>query len=182
MPEYADKTRYLGRIVNQGLSQSREKKTPCAIIRFEVLGRVTGPGTEEAVEHNYERDCTIWLTEKTLEFAERDLNNLGFGDFYTLEQINLTHPDCINLTGKEVEFYCQHEAAKDGSGKVYERWSVALQGGKSTPLEFSPVERPEVRRLDALFAKGKKTTKPMPVAVTAKNAHGAEIDDGDVPF
>lgn len=184
MPEYQDKGRYVGRIVNQGISKSREKGTPCVVIEFNVLAQVTGPNTEVEVANQYKRTCTIWLTERTQEFATRDLANLGFTDFYTLDQINLGHPDMIDLRGREVHFYCRHEAARDGSGKIYENWSVALQGGDSE-VEMLPVERSEVRRLDALFAKGKKSQRPAARVAASKpapNAHGAVVDDTDVPF
>ena len=180
MPEYADKARYVGCITNQGLSKSQQKGTPCAVIEFQVMARVTGPSSVEDVPNKYKRTATIWLTEKTQEYAERDLANLGFVDFYTVEQLNLGHEDCIDLRGREVDFYCRHEASQNGDGKVYERWSVALQGERE--LEIIAVEKPEVRRLDALFAKGKKPTeKPVPVAQRqADFAPG--ITDDDVPF
>lgn len=174
---YKDRTRYVGRITDQGLSKSTQKQTPCALIGFEVMREVTGPDETAEVERRFRRTCTIWLTEKTREYAERDLTTLGFVDFWTFEQLNLSHPDCMDLRGREIEFFCKHEAGNDGN--VYERWSVALQGGSA--LEFQPVERAEVRGLDALFGKGKRPRTPAPVA-TAPNAHGAAIDDDDLPF
>ena len=185
MPEYQDKGRYVGKIINQGISKSREKGTPCALIEFQVVAQVTGPNAEIGVANQYRRTCTIWLTDKTEEYATRDLSSLGFSDFYTLDQLNIGHPDCINLIGHEAEFYCRHEEAKDGSGKVYERWSLALTG--YSEVEYLPVDRSEIRRLDALFAKGKKSARPATPPPTAPqgaivNAHGVEIDDDSIPF
>jgi hypothetical protein len=183
MPEYQDKGRYVGKIIGQGISKSREKQTPCVLIEFQVIAQCTGPTTEAEVANQYRRTCTIWLTDKTEEYATRDLATLGFKDFYTLDQINVGHPDCINLIGQEAQFYCRHEAARDGSGKIYERWSVAFE--PEAPAEYLPVERAEVRRLDALFAKGKKpAARPAadPQPAPAVNAHGVQVDDDDIPF
>jgi hypothetical protein len=183
MPEYQDKGRYVGKIIGQGISKSREKQTPCVVIEFQVVAQITGPTTEVDVTNQYRRTCTIWLTEKTEEYATRDLATLGFTDFYTLDQINIGHPDCISLIGKEAQFYCRHEAAKDGSGKVYERWSVAFT--PESEVEYLPVDRSELRRLDALFAKGKKRSASGPtVQRTPAPAatEGAGITDDDIPF
>ena len=69
-----------------------------------------------------------------------------------------------------------------------ERSHDALRASAFEPevaAEYLPVERAEVRRLDALFAKGKKPAARQvagPQAAPVVNAHRVKIDDDDVPF
>lgn len=187
MGAYYDQGRYWCRITDQALSESKEKKTPCLALTFQVLGRVNEADPDGELERclNYERTCYIYLTEKTMEFAVETLKVLGF-DKPSLKYLDLSVTGACDLRNSEVVMKCGIE---DYQGKSMERWSVYRERGA---MEHAPLEKTKLRQLDALFGKSLKAAaassskpveQPEPVSMTVNPNHSITAPEtDDVPF
>jgi hypothetical protein len=184
-PHYA-KGRYVGKILNQALSKA-STGTPQLVIRFKVMG-VPDPKDPTAYipdPQQYERTLYRALTEGTMQYVIEDLKTLGFtGESFRL--LDPSTPNFYDMTGMDVDFYCNHETGQDGG--MREKWGLAR-----APSEFKveTLEPAKMRELDNLFGKqlkeafkpaaqpkAKAQTKPQPAAEMA--AVGAT--DDDIPF
>jgi hypothetical protein len=173
--------RYWGKITQQALGESKEKKTPFFAIRFIVTGKVdpADPQGDLIACEQYERTLNMYLTEGTIEFVTRDLEKLGFqGDSF--KYLDPSTPGFHDFTGVEGAFYCSHE---EYEGKAREKWSLAKEGG--TKLEVEPLESKQVRALDNLFGKHLKGLKKAAPKSEVKQPEpvgaGAPPSD-DIPF
>jgi len=154
-PYYAP-GRYWGKIVDHSLEKTKTGK-PQIIVRFAVIGAVDPANPEgNLISTGNPQERTVYrvITEATKPYVEADLERLGF-DGDRLSQLCLTNPDHVDLRGRELAFFCQHEA--DQNGTMRERWSLAFDKKR----EIRPLEAKELRQLDAMFGKALKKT-PVP--------------------
>ena len=154
-PYYAP-GRYWGKIVDHSLEKTKTGK-PQIIVRFAVIGAVDPANPEgNLISTGNPQERTVYrvITEATKPYVEADLERLGF-DGDRLSQLCLTNPDHVDLRGRELAFFCQHEA--DQNGTMRERWSLAFDNKR----EIRPLEAKELRQLDAMFGKALKKT-PVP--------------------
>ena len=154
-PYYAP-GRYWGKIVDHSLEKTKTGK-PQIIVRFAVIGAVDPANPEgNLISTGNPQERTVYrvITEATKPYVEADLERLGF-DGDRLSQLCLTNPDHVDLRGRELAFFCQHEA--DQNDTMRERWSLAFDKKR----EIRPLEAKELRQLDAMFGKALKKT-PVP--------------------
>lgn len=171
-PEY-EKGQYRGTIISQALGESNTG-TPQFVFRFTVDARVNA-GQEYATQEG-ERTCYIYLNDKTMEFATRDIRSLGF-DKNSLRYLDPTVAGFHDFVGTSVQMFCKHE---EYQGKTREKWNI------SNPREFDvkPVEQSKLRNLDNLFGRAMKAsgaTVKAPIAPPQTDA-GLGVTDDDVPF
>ena len=155
-PYYAP-GRYWGKIVDHSLEKTKTGK-PQIIVRFAVIGAVDPANPEgNLISTGNPQERTVYrvITEATKPYVEADLERLGF-DGDRLSQLCLTNPDHVDLRGRELAFFCQHEA--DQNGTMRERWSLAFDNKR----EIRPLEAKELRQLDAMFGKALKKKTPVP--------------------
>lgn len=173
---------YWGKITQQALGESKEKKTPFFALRFMVLGKIdpADPNGELIACEKYERTINMYITEGTIEFVTRDLGRLGFeGDSFRFLDPNT--PGFHDFTNTEAAFYCSHE---EYEGKAREKWSLAKEGGAK--LEVEPLETKQVRTLDNLFGKHlkglKKQATPKSEAKKPEPVAAGAAPTDDIPF
>lgn len=170
--------RYRCKIVEQGFSESREKKTPCFAIKVKVIGLVDQTNGDLLPCDSYERTVTLWLTDNTIENAIRNVRSLGF-DGASFRELDPEVPGHTTLVGTEADFLCDHE---DYNGKAMERWEFP-------PPEARHLERVSglSKKLDALFGKSLKAAAGPKATVAKSKQEGAAAPAGpsekdEIPF
>ena len=168
---------YLGEVVEHRL-QKAKTGTWQLVLRFKVMGygdRVS----YQPVEQIYERAMYQALTNNTVDFVIKDLEQLGFeSDSFSV--LDPTHPHHVSLVGKKAEFFCKHST--DLHGQPREHWSI------SRPRDDSDHEKPtakEFRELDNLFGKALQKNKratPALQKATRTPVDDTQITDDDIPF
>lgn len=161
-------------IISQALGESNTG-TPQFVFRFRIEALVSGD--QEFGADEGERTCYVYLSEKTMEFAVRDIKSLGF-DKNSLRYLDPKIAGFHDFVGQSVQMYCKHEMY---DGKTREKWNIS----NPTALEVKPVEASKLRDLDNLFGRALKASgpvkstvrQPQPAAVFANG-----ITDDDVPF
>lgn len=152
MGTFYQPSRYWGKIVDHQMTKAKTG-TPQFVITFLVVGRVNPEdpdGDLLGVEQQYERSVYRSITDKTVSYVLEDLQRLGV-EIASWSELDMGDANAVALKGRELAFSCQHEP--DQSGKqLREKWSIAGDGFQHVPLE-----RDDVRKLDALF--GKALTK-----------------------
>lgn len=167
---------YLGEVIEHRL-QKAKTGTWQLVLRFKVIGY--GDRVSYQPVQQYERAMYRALTDKTVEFVVKDLEQLGFesDSFSVLEP---THPHHVSLVGRKTEFYCKH--TNDLHGQLRENWSI------SRPRDDADRETPtakELREVDNLFGKALQKNKratPAPQKATRTPVEDTEITDDDIPF
>ena len=194
MPPHYATGEYWGEVLDHGLGESIEKKTPKFYVRFRVLGKVSpeDPDKYETTDEQYERTVDRWITDKTMEYVLEDLGRLGFtGDSFSELNADAGHFD---LRGKQLRFYCQHEPDKTDPTKLWERWGLARE---SVSKPIVKAEDKTIRMLDSLFGKALKGLKksggiaappadkpkdrPAPQKSLVEQAEDVEGEE-DIPF
>lgn len=159
--------RYWGRIVNQQLGRT-SNNNPQIVITFLIIGRVDAADPDEGLIEcpQYERSVFRVITEKTIDYVREDLTTLEFDGEW--EELALTHPNCVDLRGKELAFFCQHGSfkLKDGSTITTEQWSIARAG----TLAVTPLDEQGCRELNALFG------RPLPKQDLAEKQQEADAE------
>lgn len=153
--------RYWGCITNQRLGES-SGGFPQLIIDFEILGRIKPEDPEGDLEVCEKSEQTVYrvITEKSVDWVMQDLEKLGFyGESF--RRFDLNEPNAVDLRGKELAFYCDHNEYPAGSGQIKQKWSIASDGTEK------PLEDKAVRQLDAMFGAGLKSL-PKPKAEEPK--------------
>jgi hypothetical protein len=115
--------RYQVRIVNQRLTKSKLKGTLEFTLDFRVLHNLDQP---ELSVKSYQRDTTLWITDKTAKRVLHELHVLG----YAGRDLRGVDPDTEgfhNFRDQEIELVCVHES--NGGGEIFERWN--LQSNKA---------------------------------------------------
>lgn len=173
---------YLGRVVKQELSESKEKRTPQLVLMVKVIAELDTVTNEpiplpEAQQHDVW--VYLYLTEKAQEMTLKALNVLGYRRT-SLRFLDPTEADFENLADREVPLWCKHE---EYEGEQREKWQI------STPRDSKPVEPGKLKKLDALFGKGLKelaTSKPAGAVHNANKALAEEAASvqgaDDIPF
>lgn len=167
---------YSGVITQQAMTKA-STGTPQFVIRFRVLQCSDG----SQVKQQYERTIYRALTEKTVEYVQKDLEALGFTGG-SLRDLDPTGPNFFDLSGKEIEVYCKHE---QNNGEMREKWNISR--GISKPIEGVALDQQSYRQLDALFGLN-GSRQSAPAARRQVNpfeespSTGPEITDEDIPF
>jgi hypothetical protein len=182
MATYKDQHNYICEIVNQGFVESKKGTPGFALVvipRAEIC-----PNTNQQIEcPQYERQLTLWITDKTAERVSAHLRSLGFegGSFAQLDPDRSGHHSFI---GQEVVLNCKHEVDQNDSSKVYDKFEFPFVGSAIDVENDSKV----ASKLDALFGKTLKATaaqpKPQPQLQTVSSPNQAfdeAVDDG-IPF
>lgn len=171
---------YLGRLKRQKLGETKTGK-PQIVLSFDILGPVDE--TTEAgyvpYDETYERTVFRVITEKTVEYVEKDLEFLGV-ELSSWSEIDEDNDPCADIRGHDYKLRCKVEQYND---KDVERWELALIAGQ---LEVKPLEAKAVRQLDAMFgsalkkkkSSGKPAGKPAadPVATPVATGTGKDTD------
>lgn len=170
-PHYAA-GRYRCEITNHGLTKA-STGTVQIVIKFRVLESIN---PRVPIEQNYERMAFLPVTEKTMEYLIPKLEALGYSRD-SIRFLDLDNPQCHDLRGTTAEFFCKHEAGQDGS--MRERWDVCTP---SAAMELKPPDPQDIRRLDMLFGRARKTGSPAsrPKDIPPSSSDEAITDD-DVP-
>lgn len=129
-----------------------------------------------SIEDEWDKDVsligTIWLSEKAMPMARRQLRALGFDpDANDLDAIG----DTIDLVGNKVDVQLKEESYK---GRTELR--ISMFGGNAPP----PSKQALSAASAALRAAKKKpdAANPEPEAPPAKVEPPAEDDGGEIPF
>lgn len=167
------KGRYRCRIIDQALGKA-STGTPQFVLKFTVMGRVSGDALEEVTQ--YERTAYFYITEKTAERFGQDLETLGFTGS-SFQQLDLDNDRAHDFRGSEVDMYCGEDT--NDRGEPRERWGVARTSGA---LDVQPLDRKATRELDNLFGKHlkKPSGSPQPVR-QASRAPAAVAEPPDFP-
>ena len=191
---YYDEGYYKCRIVQQAMGKAGTG-TPQFVLRFTVLEFSDG----SPVAQQYERTCYRYITDKTMQYFERDLETLGFTGT-SLRQLDPSISGYQSFIGNTFEFRSTHEA--DQKSEVREKWSLALPNGPGREVEVVPVDSATYRQLDAMFGRNKGATRtsappaeppsaaPPPTgnqparqsAAFSRAVERTQITDDDIPF
>lgn len=152
--------RYWGKIIDQKLGESSGGH-PQWEIRFLVLGKVNpaNPDGDLIACPELERTFYRIINENTIEFVLKDCETLDWPLTQPSKQIPTDSPDCIDIRGKELAFYCK--VGQNQQGVSREEWSLAMAGGPAT----KPLEQPKQSALDRMFGaavRAKKGTTAVP--------------------
>jgi hypothetical protein len=168
--------RYVGRVVRQELGSSAKKGTPQFAVTFQIIDALDQFGTSVGVHEQYERTVYIYFSknQQAMEISAEALKTLGYHGSRISELAD------VDFTGNECELYCKHE---EYEGEPRERWSINTP---RAPRESKPVDKSELRKLDALFGKAVKSsgTKPeaQPDSDLNRAMQEAAAADDDSPF
>jgi len=183
MSVYRDQVNYVCEIINQGFVES-SKGTPGFAIMVVPRAEIC-PNTNQHLDcPQYERQVTMWITDKTAERHASQLRLLGF-EGSSFSQLDPARPGHHSLIGQEVVMVCKHEANQNDPTKVYDKFEFPFIG---TPMES---DSKVATKLDALFGKTLKATAAAPKKEQApapvesySNAEFAQASygDDDVPF
>lgn len=177
--------KYLCRIVKQSI-QAAQTGTPQVVLEIEPLGQInpSRPGDLMPVDDpgSYFPRMFWAITEKTIEFVVPKLAKLGYNhdDF---DHLDPEHPEAVQFAGTEIVCECKLETY---NGKTRERWDLPFES------EAIPVEKNELKKLNALFGKHLKPLKqnsakaaaPDPQLTPTKPQFKApeKHSDAEIPF
>lgn len=100
---------YTARIVAQGFTESKEKKTPGFFLEVEFLS-ATGPNSLPDNPQN--RTISWWITDNTIDFVIEKLRLLGW-DGAKLTDLEPGADNHHSFVGQEIQVYCQHDGEYD---------------------------------------------------------------------
>lgn len=169
---------YVGRVVRQELGASTQKGTPQFVVTFQIVDALDQFGASCGLQTSYERSVYLYLTEKAMDIALGALKVLGFNKT-SLKYLDPDEAGFVDFTDKEVELYCKHE---EWEGEPRERWSINTP---REPRESKPVDKSDLRKLDALFGKALKAQaapESQPAPDANKAMQEAATNDSDCPF
>ena len=111
---------------------------------------------------------TIWVTEKSADMAKRQLKACGLTEEQMGSDLLWNDPAAL-LAGREVSWHCKEQADRNG-----ELWTRVAW------INSSKAASPEAKLKSRGLLAAAKSEEEQPAP--KKNAHGAVIDDLDVPF
>lgn len=132
--------RYRGTVIQQGLSASKEKGTPCFVLRFTV-DECLEPATPPI--NRYERTIWLYITDGTIPYFFEKLQRLGFYG-QSFKQLDPETTGFHSFVGQEINLYCKHEDKDDGTQR--EEWDLDRFSGGN--VELAPLPTNIVRDLD----------------------------------
>jgi hypothetical protein len=154
-----DQGRYRVRITDQCFTESTQKGTLGLVLAFRVLSNLSQP---DAPVKQFQRDTTLWITDKTAKRVLDDLHGLGYLGT-TLSGVHPATEGFHDFRDLEIEMTCKHEPNE--RGEVYEQWNLDSSKPKLK-------DRGKLQYFDDLLR--------------ANGGHGAAgvagIADNDVPF
>lgn len=177
--------RYWGKLIAQGMGESKEKKTPFFAATFEIVGKVdlAKPDGDLLDCPNGQRTIYLYITDKTVDRVIEDLKALGY-DKPAFRFLDPETPGFVDLSGREIGLYCTHE---EYDGKFREKWGIHRDGAGP---KIEPLDQKGLKALDNLFNKQLKAlavpAEPAKAADPATN-HAPEtvppgVPDDEIPF
>ena len=161
---------YRAVVTNQGLTESKEKKTPTFVLRFSVE-EALGPAMPPM--ERYERSAYLYINENTVNFFFEKLQRLGFYGT-SFKQLDPDNEGFHSFIGQEIEVYCKHEEYND---KWTEKWDLSRGGA----MELTPLPSKTLRDLDNLYgAQLKKMFGKSPQPLDAANKQVEESFERDI--
>jgi hypothetical protein len=171
---YYSEGKYLFKVVDQGFGESAKKQTPFFYLRGTPLARIID-GAEDPCERQYERDITLYLSEKAVDGTIDRLRGLGWQGS-SFKELDVT--GSVTFVGQVITVFCKHEVNDAGT---WEGWGLPFEATSEKPPK--PKSDPRIAsKLDAMFGKSLKSTAiatPKPAAIPKP---AAVRDDVDVPF
>lgn len=164
---------YDARIVGQ-----RFGETPNGSAYFALeIEPLRATGANSFPEQVYNREVSLFVTEKAAQYTIEKLRSLGFTGT-KFAQLDPSHPQFHDFAGTEVAVVCSI------NDKGYDQWDLAREGGGSQAREN---DASVASKLDSLFGKslmttmpasseGKSKAKPKAASVAAKPAND------EIPF
>ncbi|MEN6533818.1 MAG: hypothetical protein ABFD89_09165 [Bryobacteraceae bacterium] len=171
--------RYRCEVTQQAMTKNSNSGNPQFVLKVLVLEQYTGPDQSEPCNQQYERTIYRSITDKSMEFFQKELDALGFTGG-SLRQLDPNYDGFTDFKGAQVDCLCKHEADYKDASVQREKWSIAWATGASSAIEGDELAPSDYRALDALFGKAAKAapkaaTKPVAAASSA-------VNDDDVPF
>lgn len=169
---------YTVKVVNQVLTQSQQKGTPCLALQVEVL-RAANKNESKGVIYGGKREVKFWLTDKTLDKTKAFLKAAGFNG-HTLAQLDPEHPEFISLEGFEFNCSCKHNVSET-TGKTYDDFS-AYPVKSAWGSDKSKTNTGRLMMLDALFGCNNVPAPAKKAPVTVQTEPGQDFFDDTIPF
>jgi hypothetical protein len=165
-----DENSYFAKLIDAGLAEIGEKKTPAMVLTFDVTHHAQAGKWESITE--VRRDVAFFLTEKAREIAFSDLRQLGFNG-------DMEAPKFAADLYEGTELTVEHEPY---NGKTSEKVRIAKL--KPAARERKPVAKDVARLLAAQFkqaaASSARPSTPPPMAPPSNPA--AAKDPSAPPF
>jgi hypothetical protein len=117
VPTQNDEGRYLVRITNQCFTSSKQKGTLGFVLTFRPVRRLDRP---ESPAKPFQRDTTLWITDRTLKRVLHQLHELGY-EGADLKGVDPDTKGFHDFRDLEIELTCSHEPGS--TGEIYEQWS-----------------------------------------------------------
>lgn len=160
---------YVARIVGQRFGET-PNGSPYIALEIEPL-RATGANTFP--EQVYNREISLYMTEKAAQYSIEKLRMLGFNGTKFV-QLDPEHPQHHSFAGQEVAVVCSL------SDKGYDQWDLAREGGGSQTREN---DASVASKLDSLFGKDLATTMPASSETKRQPAKQSQKPaPADIPF
>ena len=181
---YYEHGRYRSRIIEQGMSASKNGKPQFWVKHVPIGAYEPSSDVCHTIEGKYDRTIFWTFTDKTINFIIRDLERLGFQGS-SFSRLDPESPQFVDFRGQEVDTYCSHETYE---GKEREKWGLAKpeNGGGAKP---KPLDSKATKSLDALYGKklkekfGNGSIKPPANdPVPQQPAMASAADSDDIPF
>lgn len=166
---------YQMKVTDQGFAET-DSGTPY----FYLIGTLQAEliNGEPAACKNYERQITLYLSEKAAPHTIARLRGLGW-EGGKLAELDPHDPHSLSWVGQLITCECEHENSKKNPGDVYERWQLPAPagGGRKAPTSSKEL----ASKLDAIYGDHVKATATKKAPVV-KRAPPKEIAEADIPF
>jgi hypothetical protein len=168
---------YQGRLKNACLAMT-DNNVPYVCLTFDIESRIE-MGEEIYLDRPEERDVKFFMGDNSKEYAERDLERIGFNGNYADMKFNQELYDGVKLYAE------QSTNPKDG--KTYQNWRIT---GTGMAKEKKPAPTDLIKQLNAEWrahghakpafseAPTQKQQPKQPAMATAT----ATVDNDDIPF
>lgn len=178
MSTFYEEGYYMGQITAQAMTKA-STGNPQFVLKFRVIETSKG----EHVTRQYERTVYRTITDKTMQYFEKDLQTLGFNGS-SLRELDPNNQNHQSFIGQTAEFSCKHEP--DNNGDDREKWSIAWPQANEGTIEGEPLDAASFRKLDALFNRNKgngNTHRQQPTQQQqSQPENDGPITDDDIPF
>lgn len=188
MASYAEGV-YQCKVTGQGFGESKTKGTPFFYLDIQPEYQIINNELHDLPEDcRWVRRFERYLSDNTFEYFLEDMKSIGWEGGALSD---LGPEGSTSFLGAEIKCRCVHEAASDGSGKVYERWMLwrPTSGGIAAPEKT--LDKTGLRKLDAMFgdklksafgAKAKPASKPAAKPAPKQAETVPPGEPADIPF